>query len=170
MSILDDFKQKVRHIICCKPLDVDQNEGPPPECQVSIFSQAQQQGQSIAQSTQNVDSMNNTAVIKEEQEEQGEDDWGDDEIEASPYDGRLFVVEANQYDKYKYDESQYNGDEELQKAFEVLVRNYIPSKQVGPTVSEDANLVWNNRFYEHPIWDWNPNQEINISTITQEAR
>lgn len=169
MSILNDFKQKVKQIICCIPSDVDQNEGPPPERQVSTSAQAQQQEQGIVQSTQNIDDMDTTAIIEEEQEEQEEEEnWGDDEIEASPYDGQTFVVEADKYDKYKYDESQYNGDEELQKAFEVLVQTYSPSKRVDPTADEDASLVWGNRFYERPIWDWNPDQYI--PARAQEAR
>lgn len=166
MPILDDFKQKVKQIICCTSSSVDQNEGPPPERQVSTSAQVQQQEQGIAQSAQNVDNMNNTAIIEEEEEE----DWGDDETEPSPYDGQNFVVEADKYDEYKYDESQYNGDEELQKAFDVLVQNYSPSKQAEPTAEDDAKLVWGNCSYERPVWDWNPDQEINISARAQEAR
>lgn len=170
MPILDDFKHKVKQIICCTPSGVDQNEGPPPERQVSTSAQVQQQEQGIAQSAQNVDDMNNTAIIEEEQEEQKEEGWDNDETEPSPYDGQTFVVEADKYDKYKYDESQYNGDEELQKAFDVLVQTYSPSKQVEPTAEEDAKLVWGNRSYERPIWDWNPDQEINIPGRAHKAR
>ncbi|GAN07641.1 hypothetical protein MAM1_0170d07143 [Mucor ambiguus] len=148
-------------MVCCRPADVDQNEGPPPPSTTAT------QAATIAADTEHSQqqiiphpaqfTVEASTGFAEEQLEPIEEDWGDEEPEPSPYKPEDFVVEEDEYDKYEYDPSPFKEFDDVQKAFEDESRIYEKPNTV------DVNTIWGNREYERSIRNWDIDQMFNAT-------